>query len=97
MLMLADLLELAELEGVKLSTSFLIILPFSAEPLTWLKSIPFSSANFLANGDALTLESEELVSTCATAGALAATGAAAGSSFLVSAATATGASVNNDL
>src|SRR5690606_28505911 len=44
-------------DGLKFSTSFLTIRPFSAEPFTWLKSIPFSLAIFLAKGEALILES----------------------------------------
>ena len=36
--------------------SLFIILPFSPEPFTWERLIPFSSAIFLANGDANILD-----------------------------------------
>src|SRR5699024_1079573 len=45
--------------GTKFSTSLFTILPPVADPLTSRRSIPFSFAIFLANGEALILESSE--------------------------------------
>ncbi|GIS31335.1 MAG: hypothetical protein Ct9H90mP3_1310 [Flammeovirgaceae bacterium] len=57
------------------SISFLIILPPSPEPEIFDRSIPFSSASFFANGDALILSSFELIFFSSGAGAGAGAGA----------------------
>ena len=64
------------------SISFLIILPLSPEPEIFDRSIPFSSASFFANGDALILSSFEFIFFSSGAGAGA--GAGAGVSTLTS-------------